>query len=713
MTPLAPAHSTTRSTRIRGAAVVGLLVLEVALGNMAVHLAPPDTQVATFWPNSGISVVALAVALPRWRPLVLAGIFTVATLGNLYGGRPTELSLSYGVLNLVEAGLVIWLLTRGGRRYPELMNLDDLIRFVLSVCAGAVNGALIGAAAVSAFTDGDAMSTWRALLASHGAALLLITPLAMRLPRHSVRPAGTVEAVTQTLLLFAATLWIFWPDQRLPRAFMPVPFLVWGAARLRPREVTLQLLGYATLTGALTVQGMGPFYNSVEDLGLPPEMVGALLQGNALAAALVTLPLTLVTTGRLITTARLNRTNQMMNNIVDATTGTAILGTDSGGRVEFFNVGSENLTGYTARQIVGRAVVGVARDAEGREMITLDIGRDPDRVALGALVEPFLRDNLGNVTRDWFLRRVDGELRTISVALSRRYDQEGQPTGYLAVANDVTERRHHERAIEEALAQEKRLTDRLAQLDETKNDFLSTVSHELRTPITSIIGYSQLLLADHSGAVPDSHQQILERIERNGRRLMGLIEDMMTMSQFEMADVRFRESTFDLRDAVVDAIETVDEGLEVRKLALVRDLPDRPLWVTGDADKVERAFVNVLTNAVKFSHEGDSINIELSDDGAEASFCVVDTGIGISDADRVHLFDRFFRGADAREMAIQGAGLGLAITNSIIAAHGGRIDIESTLGKGTRVTIRLPLAVAPAQTASPAQTADPADTAAS
>ena len=76
----------------------------------------------------------------------------------------------------------------------------------------------------------------------------------------------------------------------------------------------------------------------------------------------------------------------------------------------------------------------------------------------------------------------------------------------------------------------------------------------------------------------------------------------------------------------------------------------------------------------------------------EASFCVVDTGIGISDADRVHLFDRFFRGADARELAIQGAGLGLAITNSIVAAHHGRIEVESTLGQGTRFTIRLPLA---------------------
>lgn len=692
MTPLAPARPATRSIQLRAAAVVGLLLLEIVLGELAVHLAPPDTEVAAFWPNPGISVAALAIALPRWRSAVLAGIFTVTALGNLYGGRPVDLAVSYGLLNVVEAGLVIWLLTRGGRRHPELMNLDDLIRFVLSVLAGATTGALIGAAVVSGLTDGDPVATWQTLLASHGAALLLIPPLAMRLPRHSVRPAGTLEAVLQSVLLLGVTLWVFWPDQRLPLAFLPFPLLVWGAARLRPREVTVQLLAYATLSAGMTVEGMGPFYATVQDLDLAPEMVGTLLQANAFAAALVTLPLTLVKTGRLIAIERLNRTNQMMNNIVDATTSTAILGTDPGGRIEFFNVGAENLTGQSADRIVGHAVVGVGRDDEGRQLVSLDVGRDPDRAALGALVEPFLRDNLGNVTRDWFLRRADGELRTISVALSRRYDQEGQPTGYLAVANDVTERREHERMVEEALAQEKQVTDRLAQLDETKNDFLSTVSHELRTPITSIIGYSQLLLSDDSGTLPPSHQQIVQRIERNGRRLMGLIEDMMTMSQFEMADVRFRESTFDLRAAVSNAIETVDEGLEVRKLALVRALPEQPLWVTGDVDKVERAFANVLTNAVKFSHDGDTISVELARHGGEACFCVVDTGIGISDADRVHLFDRFFRGADAREMAIQGAGLGLAITNSIVAAHNGRIEVESTLGQGTRFTIRLPLA---------------------
>lgn len=694
MSTLAPARTPTRSTRIRAAGVVGLLALVVLLGELAVHLAPQGTQVAAFWPGTGLAVAALAVALPRWRPFVLAGIFVAVTAGNAYGGRPLDLSVAYGALNAVETGLVIWLLTRHGRAHPQLMNLDDLIRFVLSVFAGAMTGALMGAAAISALTEGDAMATWRALLASHGAALLLIPPLVMRLPRHSVRPAGTAEALTQTVLLLAVALGVFWPDQRLPLAFLPFPLLVWGAARLRPREVTLQLLAYATLTAAMTIEGMGPFYATVVELDLAPEMVGTLLQANALAAALVTLPLSLVKTGRLIAMERLSRTNQMMNNIVDATTSTAILGTDPGGRVEFFNVGAENLTGLRADRVVGHAVVTVSRDDLGRELIGLDTGREPDRAALGALVEPFLRDSLGNVTRDWYLRREDGDLRTISVALSRRYDQEGQPTGYLAVANDVTERRLHEQMIEEALAQEKQVSDRLAQLDETKNDFLSTVSHELRTPITSIIGYSQLLLSDDSGSVPPAHQQIVQRIERNGRRLMGLIEDMMTMSQFEMADVRFRETTFDLRTAVTGAIETVDEGLEVRKLALVEDLPDEPLWVLGDAEKMERAFVNVLTNAVKFSHEGDTINVELAATGGEASFCVVDTGIGISDSDRVHLFDRFFRGADAREMAIQGAGLGLAITNSIVAAHHGQIEVESTLGHGTRFTIRLPLAPA-------------------
>jgi signal transduction histidine kinase len=113
--------------------------------------------------------------------------------------------------------------------------------------------------------------------------------------------------------------------------------------------------------------------------------------------------------------------------------------------------------------------------------------------------------------------------------------------------------------------------------------------------------------------------------------------------------------------------------------------------VAGDPDKLERAFVNLLSNAAKFSHAGDRIGTYLCTEGDEAVLRVVDSGIGIGPEDQTHLFDRFFRGADAHALAIPGVGLGLPVAGSIVAGHDGRIDVTSELGQGSTFAVRLPL----------------------
>ncbi len=677
------------TTRWRALLVIGLLLGDVLLARSAILLSPQGSSVAAFWPMSGVSVVALIVAMPRWRPVIVLAIGLIAFGVNLDAERPTSVSASFGLINVVESSLMIWLLTRRGDR-PSLLSLGDFARLAFAVLVTASVVAALGGITNALLTDESPLRAARTLFTTHGAALLLIPPLAMRLPHHR-RPAKLAEALAQCALLIVMVGYIYAPSQSLPLAFLPFVVLVWGATRLRPHEVVVELVLFATVITLLTVHGNGPLALVAERFGHDPSLVGTLLQLNVLAATLVTLPLTLAASAQLRAIERLDRASQMMDNIVEGTTTTAILGADRAGRIEFFNVGAENLSGYDAAAVVGRGVVTLEWDRGLNDgVLAIHPDREPDPQSLAEVVDPFLKDITGNVTRDSYLRRIDGEIRTISVALSKHFGPDGESAGYVAVANDVTERRRHEQMVEEALAAEKELNDRLAQLDETKNDFLSTVSHELRTPITSIIGYSQLLLADRT-SLPDSQGSVIERIERNGRRLMGLIEDMMAMSQFEMADVRFRTARFDLREVAQRALDAVDENLEVRKLVLERELPENPVTLKGDADKLERAFTNLLSNAVKFSREGDRVSVSLCATDTEAVFTVADTGMGINDADLVHLFDRFFRGTDAREMAIQGAGLGLAITHSIVEAHHGRIEVESTLGQGTRFSIHLPV----------------------
>jgi PAS domain S-box-containing protein len=673
----------------RAAAVVALLLLEVPLGAAAVHYAPPGTEVAAYWPNAGIALLALFLARRRWRPAVLAGIFVLSTLGNLLGGRPLDLALVFGVTNVVEAALILWLLTRHGAERPPLESLEDFGRLVLATLAGATVAGLIGGLGMVAFADGSLLVTWRTMLSSHGAAILLIAPLGMRLPRARHR-AAPLEAAVQWTLLMATTLVVYAPGQALPVAFLAFPLLVWAAARFTPRQVVLQLIVYGGLVAGLTTTGNGPFYAGLVPASYPPETVGTLLQANLIAAVLVALPPALVRNQQVVTLDQLTRSHALVSNILASTTGTAILGTDVAGRLEFFNVGAEAGSGYRSDEVVGHADLVLTESSDGRVRLSISRGGSAGE-PLAARVEPFFAEAGDSVTADWEFVRRDGEVRTVALVLSRRLDEAGTTVGYLAVADDVTERRRHEARVEAALEAEKQIVERLAQVDQTKNDFLSSVSHELRTPITSIVGYSQLLLHDEAFAGRGMPHELLGRIERNGRRLMGLIEDMLTMSQVEVGNFRFDKAPLDLREPVLAALEAAQPALEANALAVVTDLGDRAVAVLGDGEKLERVVVNLLSNAAKFSHRGDTIVLRLVTEGDQAVLTVTDTGLGISLEEQAHLFDRFFRGADAHAHAIQGVGLGLPIADAIVAGHDGRIDVASELGQGSTFVVRLPV----------------------
>ena len=677
-----------RTMRVLG--VLALLALEVVLGLASVEFAPDGSTVAAYWPGSGVSIIALCLTLPRYRALTLAGIFVASVLANMTGGRGFEVSLAFGLVNVSEAALVIWILTQDGRPRPRLETLEDFFRLVTASLLGSVLAGVIAGAAVALLDDGNAYITGRAVVSSHSAALLIIAPLAMQMP--SVRRLATRgEMLLQWLLLGFTILVVFRPGQPLPLTFLPYPMLIWGAMRLTLREVSVQLVVTGGLISALTTVGLGPFAAAVEKFDFPPELIGTLLQSSLLAAAVVTLPLALIHTSGLTTLDELTRSHDMVSNILDSTTGTAILGTTLDGRIEFFNVGAERLTGYGADEVVGASTLTLRHGPDGQSMLGIGLGEDPDLSVFDRLVDPMLDASGGTFTTDWLLRRHDGELRTVSVALTRRLDVDGEPIGYLGVADDVTERRQHEQAVEKALAAEKQLVDRLAQVDQTKNDFMATVSHELRTPITSILGYSQLLLSDASGSVPSMHHQVLGRIERNGRRLMGLIEDMLTMSQIEVGTMRFHRTPLDVRDPVHQAVESVTTALPGHPVELVQEIPEDAVTVSGDVDKLERAFANLLSNALKFSDPGDKVTLRLEQADGHALVSVIDNGVGISPEDQAQLFDRFFRGADATARAIQGAGLGLPIANAIVAGHDGSIEIESVLGQGSRFVVRLPM----------------------
>jgi two-component system phosphate regulon sensor histidine kinase PhoR len=247
-------------------------------------------------------------------------------------------------------------------------------------------------------------------------------------------------------------------------------------------------------------------------------------------------------------------------------------------------------------------------------------------------------------------------------------------------------------------AQQQELVDQLRGLDATRSAFLSTVSHELRTPLTSIAGYAELLCDGDSGPVNDSQMKMLEVISRNTTRLKLLIEDLLVLSRIESGALQIEPIPIDLRDLVTEAvgvIPTADKG----GLTLTSRIDDSPLIVNGDVDQLERVLLNLLSNAVKFTKAGGKVTVTAFRDGGDAIVSIADTGIGIPAEDKAKLFTRFFRASNALSGAIQGTGLGLTIVRSIVEQHGGSTAVESEVGKGTTVVVRVPLLTVPAASA--------------
>ncbi len=674
-------------------ALVGVLVgLVLLLALAALEWGRFGTNLAMWWPAAGVGVIAASVAPRRTRPLVALAVAVAGAVANAGFGRELGVAAVLGMATGVEAWVAATVL--GGRRdeRPGLHGLEELARFFVAAVAGAaVAGGFValGLAAEGA----DPWITWRTVFASHAAAILAITPLGLRAPglHRTIAPA---EVAVQWLALVVTVGAVFSPDQSLPLVYLVIVPLLWGAMRQSARVMAWQVFLTAVAITTTTTAGWGPFANLAD---ASPQVVAALSQAAIASCALVALPLALARTQRAAALGAASSSSDLLDNILAAATSTAVIGTDLEGNIEFFSLGAEEISGFEAAEVVGRACLAIVVRpdpqgvAEDRLMVTIDT-REPDMVALEVLVEPFLQGSADSTFRDdWTLVRKDGVPRTVAVSVSRRYDND-RLVGYVGIAEDVTDKRREEEFAAAALDAERQLVERLAQVDRTKNDFMSTVSHELRTPITSILGYSQLLLSDETGALPVMHRQILGRIERNGRRLLGLIEDMLTMSQVEVGDFRYAFARVDLRSVVQGAVETEMSVFGTLGVRLAQDIVGEPVWVDADPDKLERAIAALLDNAAKYSQPGDEVRLSVCRDADAARVRVADHGLGISDEDQEHLFDRFFRGSDAHARAIQGAGLGLSVTSMIVDGHGGTLGCESALGEGSTFTVALPFA---------------------
>jgi len=238
-------------------------------------------------------------------------------------------------------------------------------------------------------------------------------------------------------------------------------------------------------------------------------------------------------------------------------------------------------------------------------------------------------------------------------------------------------------------------TKELTAANQAKSQFLANMSHELRTPLNAILGFSELLSDDVTGRFDEeTRRRYLQLIHSSGKHLLELINDILDLSKVEAGQMTLHLQPVEI-PAVIDEIRATVEPLARSKSIALETGASGELTVVADASKVIQMLLNLVSNAIKFTPEGGRIEIQARDAGPWIEVAVIDSGIGIAEADLGRLFTEFQQLSAGPGRQQQGTGLGLALTKHLAELHGGQVTVESTLGAGSTFTLRLPRKPAP------------------
>ncbi len=231
-----------------------------------------------------------------------------------------------------------------------------------------------------------------------------------------------------------------------------------------------------------------------------------------------------------------------------------------------------------------------------------------------------------------------------------------------------------------------------------KSQFLANMSHELRTPLNAIIGYTEMMADGLYGEVGDKAQGVLERVQNNGRHLLGLINDVLDLSKIEAGQLTLTVEQYSVADMVATVLSATESLARAKGLKLESAVPPGLPTGSGDARRLTQVLLNLVGNAIKFTDQGSvEVRAEQADNRFELS--VVDTGFGIAPADQARIFDEFQQVDNTSTRKKGGTGLGLSISRKIVELHGGRITVESEMGKGSIFKVTVPVNVAPVKDA--------------
>lgn len=369
--------------------------------------------------------------------------------------------------------------------------------------------------------------------------------------------------------------------------------------------------------------------------------------------------------------ARLREMERMFLGVWEAVSEQVVIGTDTSGLVDAWNPGATRLLGYTERETLGRMYVNELHDSVELDYRSRELGYPSGETVLNpgfsALVEQ-ARHGTADV-RGWTYITSEGTRIPVSVSVTARVDDAGQIVGYLFVASDETG------------AQE---------VSRLKDEFLGLVSHELRTPLSSILGYLELLRDDAQGVLSEEQLHFISVAERNAQRMLKLVGDLLFAAQVDAGGFPIKLRPMSLTEVVEASVESARPTAAGAGVEVVTVI-EPGVTINGDALRLGQACDNLINNAIKFSPSGGRVTVSLTVAGSRARVEVLDTGMGIAEADIDKLFSRFFRTSSAIQNAVPGIGLGLVISKAIVTAHRGEMGVESREGEGAKFWFMVPL----------------------
>lgn len=344
----------------------------------------------------------------------------------------------------------------------------------------------------------------------------------------------------------------------------------------------------------------------------------------------------------------------------------AIYSKDLDGTITTWNKGAERLYGYRADEVVGRHIsVLIPSDRAGEEIVLLD------RIAAGDRVDHY---ETVRVTKN-------GALLEVAVTISGIRGSSGEVIGASVIARDLTEQKRALEEIEKAHREAER-TNR------AKSDFLSRMSHELRTPLSAIVGFGELLKGTH---LDQEQREFVDHLRTGGEALRALINEVLDISRIEAGQFRLSLEPVTLINVLSESVSLVGPLAAQREITLdIGNLSDiESIHVAADRQRLSQVFLNLLSNAVKYNVHGGSVTVRATpSEQGTVRVAVADTGPGIEQG-KLHLVFEPFERLNADDTQVEGTGLGLSVARGLVEAMGGRLSVDSALGRGTVFYVEL------------------------